>query len=127
MNQMEAMERLGEMLGAATEKTSPSCHPEAAKERLREALKRFNGENPFKVGDFVHPRKDAGHKGRGFPHIVLATFTRKPWDEANMNAGEATEAMGVDMIVAMITPSDHIAPYPVGSWMYEPWDDADAA
>ena len=48
--------------------------PEAQVMRLREALERALGGNPFAVGDLVSPRPDATLGGAGDPHVVMETM-----------------------------------------------------
>lgn len=48
-----------------------SILPEAAIERLKAYADRYQGENPFRVGDLVTVRSDAPLDGKGIPHIVV--------------------------------------------------------
>lgn len=75
---------LSQMMSGGDDEEETS--PEEAIAQLEEAHKIYAAsrkENPFKVGDLVHPRKGYGVKGRGKPHIVVEVRNAPDFDFTN--------------------------------------------
>lgn len=72
MNKDDFKSGILEMMSGGMEDDDTS--PEELLAQLEESAKHYadsRKECPFKVGDFVHPRKGYGIKGRGKPHIIV--------------------------------------------------------
>lgn len=73
------MNDLAELLSSMrAERQDKTIDPTIAVEILKTTAPRFTAPNPYKVGDFVTPRKDGYLKNAGEPHLVVEVSNSFP-------------------------------------------------
>lgn len=86
---------------------------------LKEGLERYRARCPYRIGDFVTPRRDTAMRGQGEPHLVVDLL-----DIGRVfNGDPGSNVFGVkpDMTVLHVESGGLVVGYCVESWMFEPW------
>ena|SRR5215207_5360053 len=103
------------------EPETPAISKEGQVARLREAWLRYvETQLPFRVGDWVTPRADAGVKGDGAPHVVIET---RPGAEPCFEGAHAASCLfgaRFNIRVLSIQDGDVVAHWGEAAW-YEPY------
>jgi hypothetical protein len=82
------------------------------------AMKTF----PFKVGDWITPRKNVGINNAGEPHIIVAIREDADYEFiTNKRPGTSGQGQYNDMRLLCYVGED-VVPFWAESWMYEPYD-----
>lgn len=121
---MQAIE-LGELLAKAAsesqqrESQRPFPLEEAQIMELRRLNKEFQKGCPYKVGDLVTPRKCAGLRNAGKPHIVVEVFD----EPVRMTAecGSPHHLSKMEMRTMAFSDADNICVWAGEAWLYEPY------
>lgn len=91
---------------------------------LKETLELYRRPCPFKVGDFVTPRKNSEWSGHGVPHIV-ADLIETPRLFLGGDSGSKKLGVKPDIRVLRITDGGDVVALCAESWHFEPWSDQD--
>lgn len=103
---------------AEEERSKPKPLPEAIVMELREAAKRYERANPFKIGDLITPATGSYYNGKGEPHLVIATCPAEyRWDAKN---GSPHYGIRIDTRVLQIVDGS-MAAFWIESAQFDPW------
>lgn len=100
--------------------------PEAQKMELENFLALYTQPNPYKVGDWIHPRKNGMLRGYGRPHIVVEVAETPHRNFQTNNSGSAEYGRRHDIRVATYSDTPGQENVVVTFWgehhCYEPFD-----